>query len=297
VSPVDRFARRLPTAGPGLGALPPRPVPSRRLVPVAPPRAGRVGGAIPAAAAPAEIELRLLVVAATGDEPSFTAAAGALARIGVPFTTLIATQEPLDHASLWTETGGCRYAGIVLAQSEVGYEDAVTGWSSALDADEWQRLDDYELACAARERLVRLAGREQRPEFVSSSRRRGGSDLSTAGAPLFDTRAEPPSIWPASGATAPRSSTQPPPRCCCRARAAGAGGHHTPDAAGLADHRLCQWTRHARRSVRRDDWVQPRPVPGRAPHLQPPDDVFIDTTPGRAARPLPAGARRRRLRR
>src|SRR5262245_30886941 len=51
--PVDRFQHRLSAAGPGLGAIPPAPVRSRRLVPLARSRQGR---AVAAAAAPAEIE-------------------------------------------------------------------------------------------------------------------------------------------------------------------------------------------------------------------------------------------------
>ncbi len=141
--PDVRFRRVLPASG-----LPPRTaIRSGPLEPVAPARdAGRL-----AAGSAADVELRILLVSATNDEPSLEAAGGALARIGVPFTTLIATEEELTHGALWTDEGGCRYAGIILTQSELGYQVGPDTWGSAFDDAEWQLLDEYEAACGARE--------------------------------------------------------------------------------------------------------------------------------------------------
>jgi len=143
-----RFAPPLPSAGHGLGDLLPAPRGSGPLVPLAPPRRARPRIA---AAVPTAVDQRLLLISATGDEPAFHAASGALARIGVPFTVMIANQETLDATALWTDDGTCRYAGVVLVQSELGYEDGLGNWVSAFDETEWQLLDDYEIGCDARE--------------------------------------------------------------------------------------------------------------------------------------------------
>lgn len=143
----------------------PRPVPelvrlaSRPLVPL--PHGSLAGSAesdlrIPAVqmAAPGgrRIELKLLVVTATGDEPAYLAARSALDRIGAPYDVLIATATDLVPDLLSNGVDDCYYRGIVVAVGGLGYFDPGTQqWTSAFSTDEWATLADYERACSARE--------------------------------------------------------------------------------------------------------------------------------------------------
>ncbi|HEX7837294.1 MAG TPA: hypothetical protein VF469_07515 [Kofleriaceae bacterium] len=98
------------------------------------------------------IELKLLVVAATGDEPAYLAARSALDRIGVPYDALIATATDLVPGMLSNGVDDCYYRGIVISVGGLAYfDDSTQQWASAFTTDEWTTLADYERACSARE--------------------------------------------------------------------------------------------------------------------------------------------------
>lgn len=98
------------------------------------------------------IELKLLLLTATGDEPSYLAARSALDRIGAHYDVLIATATDLVSGLLSNGVDDCYYRGIVIAVGGLPYFDTGTQqWASALSADEWTILADYERACSARE--------------------------------------------------------------------------------------------------------------------------------------------------
>ncbi|HEX3764828.1 MAG TPA: hypothetical protein VHW23_39300, partial [Kofleriaceae bacterium] len=98
------------------------------------------------------IELKLLVVTATGDEPSYLAVRSALDRIGAPYDVLIATTTALVSTLLSNGIDDCYYRGIVIAVGGLGFFDTGTQqWTSAFSANEWTILADYERACSARE--------------------------------------------------------------------------------------------------------------------------------------------------
>lgn len=98
------------------------------------------------------IELKLLVLTATGDEPSYLAARSALDRIGVPYDVLIATATDLVSSLLSNGVDDCYYRGIVIAVGGLVYFDTGTQqWTSAFSENEWTILADYERACSARE--------------------------------------------------------------------------------------------------------------------------------------------------
>lgn len=98
------------------------------------------------------IELKLLLLTATGDEPSYLAARSALDWIGAPYDVLIATATDLVSNLLSNGVDDCYYRGIVIAVGGLPYFDTGTQqWTSALSADEWTILADYERACSARE--------------------------------------------------------------------------------------------------------------------------------------------------
>jgi len=105
-----------------------------------------------AAAGKRRIDLKLLLITATGDEPSYLAARSAMDRIGVSYTALIAATTPLTPALLSNNLNTCYYRGVVIAVGGLGFKDPQTQlWGSAFTAEEWAALADYERACSARE--------------------------------------------------------------------------------------------------------------------------------------------------
>jgi hypothetical protein len=102
------------------------------------------------AGAPRAIGLRFLVVTPDAETPSYSAALAAFQRIGVPHEVLVARDHELTEDLLYQPDGSCRFAGIVLADGTLAYDDGAQ-WVSAFSADEWDRLAAYEVACDARE--------------------------------------------------------------------------------------------------------------------------------------------------
>lgn len=101
---------------------------------------------------PRRITQSILLLAATGEEPSYLSAKAALERLGVPHRTLIATTEALSAAMLTDDVSRCHFSGVIVATSGLGFWNATTAaWESALSPQEWQDLAAFELACSARE--------------------------------------------------------------------------------------------------------------------------------------------------
>ena len=102
--------------------------------------------------APTRVKLATLLLSATGEEPAFEAARAALDRLGIPYTTLITTEEALVEEALFEADGTCRFRGVILSESSLSYfDDATQQWLSSLSEQEWNTLDDYESRCDARE--------------------------------------------------------------------------------------------------------------------------------------------------
>jgi hypothetical protein len=125
------------------------PRPQSRLVPrlSRPARAARAALAAPP---PRATALRFLLVTPDEETPSYSAARAALQRIGVPHEVLIARDAELADDLLYEADGACRFAGLILADGTLAYDDG-SGWVSAFSPDEWDRLAAYELACGVRE--------------------------------------------------------------------------------------------------------------------------------------------------
>jgi len=88
--------------------------------------------------------MRVLVVSADGQETDLAAITTHLARLGVPYDTLIAAETPLRE---WPLSDGDHafYQAVFLVTSELALVDATTGtWHSAFSAEEWDRLRQYE---------------------------------------------------------------------------------------------------------------------------------------------------------
>jgi hypothetical protein len=101
---------------------------------------------------PVSISMKLLVVSANGNEPSFAAIKSVLNQVGVPYDTLIATQQPLTATMLSDGVGNGHYQGVLLSTGNLGYFDSASGsYQSAFTAAEWQTLWNYELSFRVRQ--------------------------------------------------------------------------------------------------------------------------------------------------
>lgn len=109
-------------------------------------------GSIARVAGDRKITQKILLLAATGNEPAYLAAKSALDRIGVPYRSLIAATETVTDALLSDGVSTCNFNGVIVSTSSLGFSNPATGnWESAMDATEWQSLADFEAACSARE--------------------------------------------------------------------------------------------------------------------------------------------------
>lgn len=93
---------------------------------------------------PVSIDMKLLVIAATPTEPTLNGIKSVLDRIGIPYDTLIASQEPLTAARLSNGLGAGRYQGVLLTTGNLGYADLAGNWVSALSNAQWNVLWNYE---------------------------------------------------------------------------------------------------------------------------------------------------------
>ncbi len=89
------------------------------------------------------VELRLLVVGVTNDDPGVQMMRSLLDTVGVPYDVLSASSETLTEERLVAANGDGRYQGIVLSDGGLAYFDG-NSWTSAFDSDEWNLLWQYE---------------------------------------------------------------------------------------------------------------------------------------------------------
>jgi hypothetical protein len=91
------------------------------------------------------VDMRVLVIAADGNETDLGAIKAALDNVGMPYTVLIATQTELTSALLWDGVGHGYYQGIILATNSLSYSpDGGATWQSAFTDAEFQTLWAYE---------------------------------------------------------------------------------------------------------------------------------------------------------
>ena len=100
-------------------------------------------------AAPAgkPVRMRILLVSADGNETDLPALQAFLSQVGVPYTTMIATETDLTPEMLSNgETGN--YQGVILTTGNLTHNAAAPGepenWVSAFTTEEWQTLWNYE---------------------------------------------------------------------------------------------------------------------------------------------------------
>jgi len=104
---------------------------------------------------PRTIHQKILLLTATGDEPSYQAARDALDRIGMPYQAVTAVSQDVTDAMLTDGASTCNFSAVLFATSGLGFWDPAIApagaWTSALSPDEWSRIDAFEVACGARE--------------------------------------------------------------------------------------------------------------------------------------------------
>ena len=144
--------RRAPTELPGL-AVAPLHRPANLLASGQPGSASSRSRAGAAATRPgnnasevgAPRRLKLLLIAADGNETDYPALRAFLDQIGVPYDTLLAAETPLTSNRLWDGIGRGHYQGVVLTTGNLTYFDAAAAqWRSAFTDAEWATLWDYE---------------------------------------------------------------------------------------------------------------------------------------------------------
>ncbi len=98
-----------------------------------------------AATATKTVDMKVLVIAADGNETDFPAITAFLSQIGIPYDTLIGTQTQLTWDKLSNGFDHGYYQGIILATGNLGYlNPANNQWESAFDGNEWYALWTYE---------------------------------------------------------------------------------------------------------------------------------------------------------
>jgi hypothetical protein len=95
--------------------------------------------------------MKVLLIAADGKETDFPALKAFLDQIGIPFDTLIGTQQQLTWDMLSDGASHGYYQGIILTTGNLGYDAGGGNWQSVFDGNEWFALWDYEAKFGVRQ--------------------------------------------------------------------------------------------------------------------------------------------------
>ena len=101
---------------------------------------------------PCPVNMRLLVVSANGQESVLPAITETLDYLGTPYDLHVASEPGLlTGAMLSSAPCQGRYQGVILTTGELGYANSEGTWGSALSADEWTVLRQYEATFKVRQ--------------------------------------------------------------------------------------------------------------------------------------------------
>lgn len=92
------------------------------------------------------VDMRFLVIAADGHEPTFGAWKYALDTEGIPYDALVATTADPLTPSFFGDATHARYQAVILTSDNLLYRDPSLGYISALASSEWTALGDFERA-------------------------------------------------------------------------------------------------------------------------------------------------------
>lgn len=94
------------------------------------------------------IDMRVLIIAADGNEYAVPAIRNTLEHLGVPYDVMLAKDIPLTADKLCSMSGAygaAKYQGVILATGALSYYNATTQlWESAFTSEEWAKLWQYE---------------------------------------------------------------------------------------------------------------------------------------------------------
>lgn len=95
---------------------------------------------------PSALDMRVLVIAADGNEVVLPAIVSVLRHVGVPFDIMFAKDQVLNAGVLCNPSavGNARYHGVVLTTGGLGFQNASGAFESALSWEEWNLLWAYE---------------------------------------------------------------------------------------------------------------------------------------------------------
>jgi hypothetical protein len=96
------------------------------------------------------ITQKILLLGATGSEPSYQSAKAALERLGVPHEAVLVNTQTVTDALLSDGISKCYFSGVIVATGSLGLDNNGV-WESGMTPAEWQSLADFEGACSARE--------------------------------------------------------------------------------------------------------------------------------------------------
>jgi hypothetical protein len=101
------------------------------------------------------MDLKVLVVAADGNEADLPAIKQILDYLGTPYDVYVAAKSPggLTNSKLIDAANSAHiyYQGVILTNSYLGYAPAGGGWQSALSAAEWSTLWNFETIYSVRQ--------------------------------------------------------------------------------------------------------------------------------------------------
>ena len=161
--PKHKHAVKLaPVEPPRVAAQPQRPVKPPKKTKSAEPQTADAQAAAPQAAdAQAALaaadhlndprNMKILLIAADGNETDYPALRAFLDQIGIPYDTLLAAQTPLVESMLWDGVNRGYYQGIMLTTGNLSYDVGGGNWVSAFDDTEWNILWDYEARFGVRQ--------------------------------------------------------------------------------------------------------------------------------------------------
>jgi len=95
------------------------------------------------------VALRILVIGPTPEDPGLQAWRALLDQLGANYEVLIASTQALTPSVLEDSAGG-RFQAVLLASNNLALRSITGGFASAFDADEWNRLWDYQRRYAVR---------------------------------------------------------------------------------------------------------------------------------------------------
>ncbi len=107
---------------------------------------GQTQDCLSATTQPSAIDMRVLVIAADGNEVVLPAITSVLRYLGVPFDVMMAKDQVLNADVLCNPSaaGNARYQGVLLTTGGLGFQNASGAFESALTWEEWNLLWAYE---------------------------------------------------------------------------------------------------------------------------------------------------------